>query len=271
VLALSDCTVVPQSPEANADAMVSAFSADNPFQAEQENRKKRFQELSSESLKASPKFYDYLIRQRDVPSLPGDMPVLRVVFEERVFFDTALWNIRPEANAVLDVVAQALRKESSAVALFVAGHTDSRGSDEYNLDLSIKRANSVAESLLSRGVGSVKIWRVGFGKAVPLRPNDSPDDMALNRRVEFILSSKLDAAVFFLKEQGSFNCSDQTAAVTSLCTGPSVPERFVAVPVIPRTTVRQSSPAGKTVKIPEPEPISIQIDPPTKSLGPPTR
>jgi len=103
-----------------------------------EQRKNRLERLSAAALKASPTFYEYVVRQRDVPNLPGDTPVLRVVFNERIFFDTALSDIRPEANAVLDVIAESLRKEPSDVALFVAGHTDSRGSDAYNIDLSYK-------------------------------------------------------------------------------------------------------------------------------------
>lgn len=266
-LILAGCSTVPENHETQTDVGAIAFSPED-FQAEQANRVKRFQELSSRLLKASPKLYEYLIKRQDVPSLPGDMPVLRVVFEEKVFFDTALWDIRPDANAVLDVVAQALKKETPNAVLFVAGHTDSRGSEEYNLDLSVKRANSVAEGLISRGVGPVKIWRVGFGKAVPLRPNDSEANMALNRRVEFILSSKLDAAVFFLKDQGNLNCSEQTSADTLRCQEPPGKKKFIAVPVVAKRTGPSVTNDRIIQKLPK---LDLTLNPPTKRVGAPKR
>jgi outer membrane protein OmpA-like peptidoglycan-associated protein len=269
LLALSACTAANQDSLApNVETGGSgalAFNSDGPYASEHNIRKKHFQELSVQSLKATPRFYEYLVKQKDVPSLPGDMPVLRVVFEERVFFDTGLWAVRPEASPVLDVVAAALREEHSNVAMFIAGHTDSRGSDVYNLDLSVKRADSVAKALQSRGVGPVTLWRVGFGKSVPLRLNDSPENMAQNRRVEFIMSSKLDAAVFFLKEQGNFNCSEQASAVNGLCKEQVTSQRFVAVPVQPKSA------SGKAVRTEEVHPLEIKLNPPTKEVGAPTR
>jgi hypothetical protein len=103
------------------------------------------------------------------------------------------------------------------VALFVAGHTDSRGTDEYNLDLSIKRATSVAEALLRRGAGVTRIYRVGFGEAVPLRPNDSDANMALNRRVEFLFSSRPAALSAWLGTQMTELCADRSAAMAAHC------------------------------------------------------
>jgi outer membrane protein OmpA-like peptidoglycan-associated protein/peptidoglycan hydrolase-like protein with peptidoglycan-binding domain len=108
------------------------------------SRKDRLSRLAAKSLKAPPTFYEYLVDKKDLPGQAADEPVLRVVFEERVFFDTALSNIRRDAESVLEVVAEALRNDPSDAVLFIAGHADSRGGDQYNLDLSIKRADSVA-------------------------------------------------------------------------------------------------------------------------------
>ena len=126
-----------------------------------------------------------VVSKEDLGSLPVDVPLLRVVFPERVFFDTAQWNLRPDAISVIDVVAESLRREPPDVAVFVAGHADSRGSRAYNFDLSLKRANAVSEALVRRGVGQAAIWRIGFGEAVPLRSNATTAGMALKpaRRV----------------------------------------------------------------------------------------
>jgi outer membrane protein OmpA-like peptidoglycan-associated protein len=174
----------------------------------------RFELLSDETVKGSPSFYEYLVKKADVPTLDADQAVLRIVFEERVFFDTGRWNVRRDAASILQVVAASLRKSSKTSSLFVAGHTDSRGDDTYNLDLSIKRADSVAQALLRLGVGNAKIWRVGFGKAVPLKENDTVENMAINRRVEFIVSDRREAIGYWLTKQGDFLCFDRRRTPT---------------------------------------------------------
>ena len=72
--------------------------------------------------------------------------------------------------------------------LDVAGHTDNRGSDEYNQQLSYKRAQSVANYLTAQQVSPQRIAVYGFGEARPLQPNDTAQGMAANRRVELQIS-----------------------------------------------------------------------------------
>jgi outer membrane protein OmpA-like peptidoglycan-associated protein len=69
----------------------------------------------------------------------------------------------------------------------VEGHTDSVGSDSKNLDLSQKRADSVREYLVSRGVKSGAISSIGKGESVPVADNKSPEGRANNRRVEIVI------------------------------------------------------------------------------------
>ena len=75
-------------------------------------------------------------------------------------------------------------QKSSALAFIVAGHTDSRASDQYNMGLSHRRANSVAR--VARSVGSRVIDVRGYGERMPAAPNNSSAGMAKNRRVEII-------------------------------------------------------------------------------------
>jgi OOP family OmpA-OmpF porin len=66
----------------------------------------------------------------------------------------------------------------------VIGHTDSVGSDEYNQELSQKRASSVAEYLLSQGVTPSKVTSEGKGESEPVADNETEEGRAQNRRVE---------------------------------------------------------------------------------------
>jgi hypothetical protein len=184
------------------------------------------QELLAHTPKKGVRFFRYVVDKSRLDGFRADMPVLRVVFEERVFFDTDKSVIRSEALPVLGVIADSLRHQKGQVALFVAGHADSRGSDEYNLSLSIRRAEAVARALNESDVRPAVIWRVGFGKAVPLRPNTSAQNMAYNRRVEFLIASQPAVITAWVKgtqtlcERQGVNCGE-----------PTTPKRFEALPM----------------------------------------
>jgi len=107
-----------------------------------------------------------------------------------VLFDFNKWNIKPEAEATLSKLADALKKLGDK-QIAIEGHTDSVGSDPYNLDLSEKRAQSVRTWLIQKGgVATEKISARGLGESKPIAPNalpdgsDNPDGRAKNRRVE---------------------------------------------------------------------------------------
>lgn len=91
--------------------------------------------------------------------------------------------ISPSFQATLDKVAQSMKEYPNSL-IDVYGHTDSTGSDAYNLDLSKRRADSVARYLIMRGVSSSRIQTQGMGKNYPVATNDTPEGRALNRRVE---------------------------------------------------------------------------------------
>jgi outer membrane protein OmpA-like peptidoglycan-associated protein len=77
--------------------------------------------------------------------------------------------------------------------LSVEGHSDSVGTEDYNLDLSLRRAKSVSEELVTGGVAPEKIRTVGLGERFPVAPNrtpeghDNPQGRAQNRRVEVVI------------------------------------------------------------------------------------
>jgi outer membrane protein OmpA-like peptidoglycan-associated protein len=72
--------------------------------------------------------------------------------------------------------------------LLVEGHTDSRGTEAFNTELSGRRANAVAEALVQRGVPSDRLRAVGLGESYPVAGNDTPEGMQQNRRVEIVVS-----------------------------------------------------------------------------------
>ena len=69
----------------------------------------------------------------------------------------------------------------------MGGHTDNVGSDESNNLLSTERAKSVQQYLVKQGVASIRISFRGYGKTLPVATNDTEDNRALNRRVEFTI------------------------------------------------------------------------------------
>lgn len=91
--------------------------------------------------------------------------------------------ISPQMRAVLDDVAQSMITYPNSL-IDVMGHTDSTGSDQYNLDLSRRRAEAVANYLVSRGVSRARIETIGYGEQYPIANNSTPEGRAQNRRVE---------------------------------------------------------------------------------------
>ena len=73
---------------------------------------------------------------------------------------------------------------NSDISIELSAHTDDIGSDAYNFKLSDQRAASVAEYLITKGIGKKRIISKGYGKTMPLVPNDSDENRAKNRRVE---------------------------------------------------------------------------------------
>ncbi len=100
-----------------------------------------------------------------------------------ITFKTDSSDLNPSFFRVLDSVAL-VAKEYDKTLVEVAGHTDSTGSEEYNQQLSERRAGTVAEYLRSRGILADRLITVGAGEARPIATNDTAGGRAQNRRVE---------------------------------------------------------------------------------------
>jgi outer membrane protein OmpA-like peptidoglycan-associated protein len=104
-----------------------------------------------------------------------------------VLFASAQSSLLPDAQVKLNEVANALIKEDPLSKMVVEGHTDSQGSAPYNQDLSQRRAQSVRDYLVSRGIASDRIVAQGFGFTRSIADNGSPEGRANNRRVEIVV------------------------------------------------------------------------------------
>ena len=102
---------------------------------------------------------------------------------DNVLFDFNKDDIKPEAFAQLDAVYEILER-NPAMSVELQGHTDNIGSAKYNMGLSLRRANSVAQYLVNKGIARNRIATTGFGFDKPVALNSTDFGRSLNRRVE---------------------------------------------------------------------------------------
>jgi len=119
--------------------------------------------------------------------LAGEPRVIRL-FD--IYFDLGKATIRKEGERNLYEVIDAL-KALPDVNLEIAGHTDSTGREEENIDLSSRRAQAIKDFMVLNGVGADRLIARGYGSQYPIVPNDSPENLQKNRRSEFTMISTL--------------------------------------------------------------------------------
>jgi outer membrane protein OmpA-like peptidoglycan-associated protein len=102
----------------------------------------------------------------------------------KIYFDTDRADLRPESMAEIENVLRALRN-NSRLNISIDGHTDSRASDRYNLELGHRRARAAYDYFRQNGIPEGRMVINSYGERRPAVPNDSPENMQLNRRTEF--------------------------------------------------------------------------------------
>jgi OOP family OmpA-OmpF porin len=118
------------------------------------------------------------------PPVAAPAPVVQKKIVLRgVNFDFDKSNIRPDAAPILREAATIL-KDNPNLKVEVDGHTDAKGTDEYNLKLSMRRAAAVKAFLMKEGVAEARLSTRGLGESQPVASNDTDDGRAQNRRVE---------------------------------------------------------------------------------------
>jgi OmpA-OmpF porin, OOP family len=111
-----------------------------------------------------------------------------IVSLQGINFDTDKAVIKHEYEGVLNEAAEVLSNNLGVHHVRVEGHTDSRGSDAHNLRLSQRRAESVVAYLVARGIDADRLAAVGYGESAPVAPNDTPENMYKNRRVDMVVT-----------------------------------------------------------------------------------
>ncbi len=106
-----------------------------------------------------------------------------------VLFDTGKSQLKPGGTREIQKLAQFLR-ENPRRTISIEGFTDSRGSEEYNLSLSERRADAVKNELINNSIEAQRIVSKGFGESYPVADNDTNAGRQMNRRVEIVISDE---------------------------------------------------------------------------------
>jgi OOP family OmpA-OmpF porin len=108
---------------------------------------------------------------------------------KNVLFETDKNKLLPNSSEELDILIRYLRANLT-IKIIITGHTDDRGNENYNLELSNQRAKAVADYLLEKGIDKLRILYIGKGSAIPIDSNKTEKGRRNNRRVEIFLSSE---------------------------------------------------------------------------------
>lgn len=174
-----------EAQQAQQEAQAARSQAEQAqMQAEKARREAEAQLAAAEAAKAK------------AAKLQEEMTALKAQQTERgmvltlgdVLFDTGRAELKPGAFDTLDRLASFMR-DNPERSLKIEGHTDSVGSDAFNVGLSQRRAESVRAALVARGVEGGRIATEGLGKARPVASNDTAEGRQRNRRVEIVISA----------------------------------------------------------------------------------
>ena len=137
---------------------------------------------------------DYLLYEKEIIIEPGKTLELEVALVKKelvVYFETNKAELKPESHEILDKAAVMIKKllaENPDITIELQGYTDNRNSEEYNMDLSERRAEAVKNYLVTKhNIEASSLTTKGYGESRPVASNDTPEGMAKNRRVELII------------------------------------------------------------------------------------
>lgn len=125
-----------------------------------------------------------------------------VEFNSKILFGFDSYDLVPLAKENLDNLKTVL-KEYPETDIEIQGHTDSKGTDKYNKDLSIRRAVAVRSFLNSKGIPNSRISTSGYGETAPKYSNSKEEGRAMNRRVEFLITANEKMKDAAKKDTGS--------------------------------------------------------------------
>ncbi len=120
---------------------------------------------------------------------PGSQQDFVVNVGDRVFFETDSSELTPQSRATLDKQAQWLTNYSNYTQFTIEGHADERGTREYNIALGARRAQTVRDYLISRGIQANRMRTISYGKERPVAVCNDISCWSQNRRAVTVLSA----------------------------------------------------------------------------------
>ena len=198
-LILTGCpkkTVMKEEPsvtKADEAAAVAAAIAERERVAKQEAEQRALRETelkvreeAAKKLEAEKEFEKSLVAKK-YPGIEGE--VLESKLLKDITFDFDKYDIRPQDASILKGNAALLMKVPN-MKIQIEGHSDERGTIEYNLALGERRANSCKNYLISLGISKDRISTISYGKERPLDPGHTEEAWAKNRRAHTVIVSK---------------------------------------------------------------------------------
>jgi outer membrane protein OmpA-like peptidoglycan-associated protein len=122
----------------------------------------------------------------EAASIQREQDILAITLKSDFSFDFDSAVIKPGAEDEIARIAAVLIKYPQT-NISIEGHTDSKGAEEYNMDLSKNRAEAVKASLIGRGLTSSRLQTIGFGESKPVATNDTEAGRQQNRRVRIVI------------------------------------------------------------------------------------
>ncbi len=147
-------------------------------------------DVNTKALKASSTFDREIVLEK-IPDRP--------IVLEGILYEYNSAELTADAKNTIDTTLLLILQRNPDIIIEIGSHTDSRGTEEYNLKLSQKRAQSVVKYLGTKGIAEQRLRSTGYGEAVPIAPNehpdrtDNPEGRALNRRTEFQIVGRIEA------------------------------------------------------------------------------
>ncbi|MCK5691141.1 OmpA family protein, partial [Myxococcota bacterium] len=111
----------------------------------------------------------------------------RIEIRDKVYFEVGSDILQERSFKLLEQIAALLKNHTEVERVEIQGHTDGRGGEKFNLQLSDKRAKSVARYLEEAGIEAKRVIAKGYGESLPVASNDSRAGREMNRRVEFMV------------------------------------------------------------------------------------
>lgn len=132
-------------------------------------------------------FYQYTaLLEKKIDSVFTNLKVNDVVKLDKIYFDQSKYDLRPESREQLEKLYRTLR-DNPKLKVSIDGHTDNVGDPRLNQLLSENRAKVIYTYLIRKNIASSRMLHRGFGSRKSVAPNDTEENKALNRRVEFVV------------------------------------------------------------------------------------